>query len=130
MDTKIEALRRVPLFAGLSRDELRLVASSADELLVPAGTKLTIEGERGREFFVLVDGVATVERDGLPIRTLVGGDFAGEISLLMRTRRTATVTATVPVRLLVVGEREFRRIADEVPAVAARTWAAAAGRLN
>ena len=130
MDTKIEVLKQVPLFAGLSRGELKLVASIADELVVPAGTSLTIEGERGREFFVLVEGVATVAQDGLEVRTLVGGDFLGEISLLTRTPRTATVTAVVPARLLVLTDRDFRRLADEVPAFAARTWAAADQRLH
>jgi CRP/FNR family transcriptional regulator, cyclic AMP receptor protein len=130
MDTKLQMLERVPLFAGLSRDELRLVASVADELVVPAGTSLTIEGERGREFFVLVDGVATVAADGLEVRTLAGGDFAGEISLLTRSPRTATVTAVVPTRLLVLTDRDFRRLSDALPVVASRTWAAAAERLH
>lgn len=130
MDTKIEVLRQVPLFSGLSRGDLRLVASVADEIVVPAGTALTLEGERGREFFVLVEGVATVEQDGVEIRTLVGGDFVGEISLLTRTPRTATVKAVVPARLLVLTDRDFRRLADEVPAFAARTWAAANARLH
>ena len=130
MNTKLEMLKRVPLFAGLSRDELRLVASVADELVVPAGTSLTLEGERGREFFVLVDGVATVATDGVEVRTLVGGDFVGEISLLTRSPRTATVTAVVPVRLLVLSDRDFRRLADALPSFASRTWAAAADRLE
>ena len=130
MDTKLQMLKRVPLFAGLSRDELRLVASVADELVVPAGTSLTVEGERGREFFVLAEGVATVEQQGQTVRTLVGGDFVGEISLLTRSPRTATVTAVVPVRLLVLTDRDFRRLAETLPVVASRTWAAAAERLH
>jgi CRP-like cAMP-binding protein len=130
MDTKIEVLEQVPLFAGLSREELRLVASVADELVVPAGTALTFEGERGREFFVLAEGVATVEQRGQTVRTLVGGDFVGEISLLTHSPRTATVTAVVPARLFVLTGRDFRRLADALPTLAARTWAAAAERLH
>jgi CRP-like cAMP-binding protein len=129
METKIEVLKQVPLFAELSRSELRTVASLADELDVPAGTALTLEGETGREFFVLVEGVAQVEEDGQVVRTLGRGDFIGEISLLTRGPRTATVTAVVPSRLLVLTDRAFRRLADTIPSFAARTWAAAAERM-
>jgi CRP/FNR family transcriptional regulator, cyclic AMP receptor protein len=130
MDTKLEALRQVPLFAGLQKGELLRVAQLADELVVPAGTSLTIEGETGREFFVLLEGVASVEVDGRVVRMLVGGDFLGEIALLTRTPRTATVTAVVPVRLLVLTDRAFRQIADWIPSVASQTWAATAERLH
>lgn len=129
MDKKIEVLKQVPLFAQLSRAELQTVASLADELEVPAGTALTLEGETGREFFVLVDGVAEVQVDGRVVRTLTGGDFVGEIALLTRGPRTATVTAVVPSRLLVLTDRAFRLLADTIPAFAARAWSAAAERM-
>ena len=130
MDTKIEALQQVPLFAGLKKGELLRIAQLADELTVPAGTSLTIAGETGREFFVLLDGVASVEVDGRVVRMLVGGDFLGEIALLTRTPRTATVTAVVPVRLLVMTDRAFRQLAEWIPSVASQTWAATAERLH
>jgi CRP/FNR family cyclic AMP-dependent transcriptional regulator len=78
---------------------------------------------------VLVEGVAQVEEDGRVVRTLGRGDFIGEISLLTRGPRTATVTAVVPSRLLVLTDRAFRRLADTIPSFAARTWAAAAERM-
>jgi CRP-like cAMP-binding protein len=128
MDTKIEVLKQVPLFAGLGKGELLRIAQLADELDVPAGTQLTVQGETGREFFVLVDGVVSVEIDGRVVKRLVAGDFLGEIALLTRTKRTATVEAVEPARLLVLTDRAFRQLAEWIPAFAARTWQATAER--
>lgn len=129
MDTKLEVLRQVPLFAGCSREELEAIALLADEVDVPAGRALTREGAAGREFVVLVGGSAVVERDGETLATLGPGDFLGEIALLTRSPRTATVTTTEPSRLLVLTDRAFRELTDRIPAMAARTWAATAARL-
>ena len=75
-----------------------MVARVADELDVPAGTSLTFEGEQAREFFVLVEGVATVEIDGRVVRTLVGSDSHRRDRAPHRSARTATVTTVVPCR--------------------------------
>ena len=129
MDTKIEMLKQVPLFAGLQKGELLRIAQLADELDVPAGTALTVQGETGREFFILLDGVASVEIDGRVVRRLLPGDFLGEISLLTRSKRTATVEAVEPSRILILTDRAFRQLADWIPTFAARTWAATAERM-
>ena len=129
MDTKIEVLKQVPLFDGLAKGELARVAQLADELEIPRGTALTIQGETGREFFVLVEGVAEVRENGNVVRTLTAGDFIGEIALLTRSKRTATVEAVVPSRILVLTDRAFRQLADWIPSFAARTWAATAERM-
>ena len=129
MDTKLEMLKQVPLFAGLQKGELLRIAQVADEIDVPAGTTLTVQGETGREFFILLDGVASVEVDGRVVRRLLAGDFLGEIALLTRTTRTATVEAVEPSRLLVLTDRAFRQLADWIPEFAARTWAATAERM-
>jgi CRP/FNR family transcriptional regulator, cyclic AMP receptor protein len=127
-DTKLDVLRRLPVFAGASANELRQIASHVDEIDVPAGYTLTREGDRGREFVVLVEGSATVENDGRVIATLGDGDFLGEITLLLYTQRTATVTTTTPSRLLVMTDRTFRTLVDDVPAFSRRVWSAAAAR--
>jgi CRP-like cAMP-binding protein len=129
MDTKIEVLKQVPLFAGLSGSELQAVAAVADEIDVPAGTVLTREGAEGREFVVLVRGEVEIAEHGTVVRTLGDGDFLGEIALLTRGPRTATATTTVPSRLLVLTDRAFRRLADTVPSFAERTAIATAERL-
>jgi CRP/FNR family transcriptional regulator, cyclic AMP receptor protein len=127
-DTKLDVLRRLPVFAGASANELRQIASHVDEIDVPAGHRLTRDGDRGREFVVLVEGSATVENDGRVIATLGDGDFLGEIALLLYTQRTATVTTTTPSRLLVMTDRTFRTLVDDVPAFSRRVWSAAAAR--
>jgi CRP/FNR family transcriptional regulator, cyclic AMP receptor protein len=76
-----------------------------------------------------VSGSATVERGGETIATLGPGDFLGEIALLTRSKRTATVTTTEPTRVLVLTDRAFRDLNDRIPVMAARTWAATAARL-
>jgi CRP-like cAMP-binding protein len=112
----------------LTADELAEVAGLAEEVSVPAGHELTREGEPGREFLVIVEGAATVVRDGEAVATLGPGDFLGEIALLVRAPRTATVTTTEPTRLLVFDDRAFRELTERIPSLASRAWAATAAR--
>jgi CRP/FNR family cyclic AMP-dependent transcriptional regulator len=129
-NAKIELLKRVPLFAGCTKSELREIALSSDELDLPAGRALTREGTRGREFVVLVSGTAEVTRDGKQLATLRDGDWFGEIALLTHTPRTATVTSTSPVRLLVITDRSFRRVVERMPRIALKVLASVGQRLD
>ena len=129
-NAKIELLKRVPLFAGCSKAELREVALSADELDLRDGHVLTKEGRPGREFFVLVDGTARVTKDAKPVADLKGGDWFGEIALLTHQPRTATVTATSPVRVLVITDRAFRRVVETMPRIALKVLASVGQRLD
>jgi CRP-like cAMP-binding protein len=128
-DAKIDLLRRVPLFAGLSNRDFKQIASVADEIDFPAGKVLIQEGERGREFFVLVDGTVDVERGGEHVDTMGPGDFFGEMALLTHTPRNATVTTTSPVRALVLTDRQFRALLDQSPSVQVKVLLALAERL-
>lgn len=114
---KLELIKRVPLFSKLSRKGLEAVASVADEMDLPEGKTLTTEGERGREFFVLLDGSADVHQGGKKISTLGEGDFLGEIALVTKLPRTATVTTTSPVRALVITERDFSTLLKRSPEI-------------
>jgi CRP-like cAMP-binding protein len=116
-DAKIELLKRVPLFAGCSKKELAEIATLADELTLPAGTKLIAEGQLGHEFFALVEGEVDVTRQGKRVKHLEGGEFFGELALVSAVPRNATVTATTPVRVLVVHESGFRRLLHDSPKV-------------
>ena len=129
-NAKIELLKRVPLFAGCSNAELREVALSADELDLRDGYVLTREGKPGREFFVLIDGTVRVAKENNTIADLKGGDWFGEIALLTHTPRTATVTATSPVRVLVVTDRAFRRVVETMPRIALKVLASVGQRLD
>jgi CRP-like cAMP-binding protein len=123
-------LKRVPLFSGCSKAELREVALSADELDLRDGHVLTREGKPGREFFVLVEGTVEVTRDGKKLADLRAGDWFGEIALLTYKPRTATATATSPVRVLVVTDREFRRVVETMPRIALKVLASVGQRLD
>ena len=114
---KTELIKRVPLFSKLSAAGLREVASVADEIDLPEGKTLTKEGERGREFFVLLEGSADVRQKGARIATLGQGDFLGEIALVTKLPRTATVTTTSPVRALVITDRDFAGLLKRSPQI-------------
>jgi CRP-like cAMP-binding protein len=126
---KVAAIARVPLFSRLSKGELARIAQLADEVDLPVGKMLTKEGSSGREFFVLLEGSAEVERGGQPIATMRGGDFFGEIALVTDVPRTATVTTTTPVRALVITDRDFRNLLRDSPAIQGKVLEAVASRL-
>jgi len=128
-NAKVDLLRRAPLFQRCSKRELEQVATLADEMDFPPGKMLTKEGEPGREFFVLIEGSADVSRRGRKINTMRAGDFFGEIALVSDTPRTATVTATSPVRALVITDRAFRRLMRDQPEIQSKVLAALAARL-
>ncbi len=128
-DAKVDALRKAPLFEGLSRKELEELARLADDLEVSEGKVLTKQGETGREFFVLMDGEVEVERDGKSLGRRGAGDFIGEISLLEDIPRTATVTAVTSVRLFVLTAQSFRSVVEALPEVENKVLRTLARRL-
>jgi CRP-like cAMP-binding protein len=127
--TKVDLIARVPLFAGLSRKELGQVASIADEIDLPEGKVLIREGERGREFFVLLEGEAEVARKDKKLATRRAGEFFGEIALVSNLPRIATVKTRKPVRALVIRDVEFRALLERTPAIAVKVLQAVADRL-
>jgi CRP/FNR family transcriptional regulator, cyclic AMP receptor protein len=128
-DTKVTALKQSPLFEGLSRKQLVYLARLTDDLDVPAGTVLCKEGSPGREFFVIIDGEAEVTRGGRPVATVGRGDFFGEIALLERVNRTATVTALTPLRFFVVSHVAFSSVIDTDPTIESKLLRALARRV-
>jgi CRP/FNR family transcriptional regulator, cyclic AMP receptor protein len=128
-NTKVDMLRAVPLFSQCSKRELEMIAAIADEVPLDGGTTLTKQGDRGREFAVIVEGTASVTADGKQIAELGPGDFFGEIALVSDIPRTATVTATSDVDLLLVTARDFRRLMRESPGVQNKVLQALAHRV-
>ena len=112
-------LRKVALFAGLTDDERRRVASWAEEVEVPPGKQLVEEGQLSYEFFVIQEGTAEVRHGEEVVAELGPGDFFGEIALLEADRRTASVIASEPMRLMVMTRRSFGEMQAEMPSVAA-----------
>lgn len=119
-DAWLNHLAQVPLFADCSKKQLQSVAAASIELTIEAGKVLVREGEAGHEAFVIMEGSATVSRKGETIATLGTGDVVGELAPLTGGNRTATVTADTNMELLVIGQREFAGLLDEVPGLAVR----------
>jgi CRP-like cAMP-binding protein len=129
-NAKVELIKSVPLFSACSRKELNEVAGIADEIDLSEGKELTRQGEPGREFFVLVDGTADVQKGMRRVNQLGAGDFFGEISLVTDRPRTATVVATSPVRALVITDRSFRALLEHQPGIQTKVMSALAARLG
>ena len=128
-DAKIDALGQAPLFEGLSRRELGELAKLTEDLDVKAGKVLCKEGEFGQQFFVIMEGEVDVRRRGKSIATLGSGDFVGEVALFEDVRRTASVTATTPVRFFVMTRSAFLRLLDVNPRVERKVLRALAKRV-
>lgn len=128
-DAKVAIIKNVPLFAQLGKAQLSQIASIADEASLPEGKELTRQGERGREFFVLLDGEVEVRRNGRKIATIRSGDFFGETALVSDRPRNATVTATKPLLVLVIRDTDFRSVLLSTPQIAVRILRAVADRL-
>ncbi len=128
--SKSDLLRSVPLFSRCSKKELAGIAQLADELNLPAGKDLTVQGSPAREFFILLEGSAVVRRNGRKLRDLGPGEMVGEIGLLNDGPRTATVTLTEPSRVLVLTARDFHSLLRELPAVSLKVLAVVGERLN
>jgi CRP/FNR family cyclic AMP-dependent transcriptional regulator len=125
-----EQLAGSALFASLTDEQLRAVASLMDVVTQPAGTTLVGEGAPGFSVFVLLDGTADATSEDLPLSTLRAGDYFGEIALLNAPRRTATVTATSPVTLAVMYGSDFRVFERDFPGAAQQMKETSAQRLE
>jgi CRP-like cAMP-binding protein len=111
-------LEGIALFADLSAEERAEIAASMRDVAVDTGTVLASEGDNAYELFVIEAGEAEVHKGGEHIRVLRTGDFFGEIGMLATGTRTASVTATSPMRLVVMFSREFNQIERRMPTVA------------
>jgi CRP-like cAMP-binding protein len=129
-DEKLDLLHSIPLFGRFDRKHLERLGMLTEEVDVPAGKVLIRQGELGDDLMVIVSGTVDVERDGVRVNTLRSGDFFGEIAVIDRGPRTATVTANTPSRLLVINHRDFNALMDEFPDVAAQVLVTLAHRLR
>jgi CRP/FNR family transcriptional regulator, cyclic AMP receptor protein len=130
MPDYLDQLAAVSLFSGADHKELVEISKATTELRVDAGTVLVTQGEPGREAFIVVEGEATVSVDDTEVATLGPGACIGEIALLDRGLRSATVTAATPMTLLVLDPREFKGLMLKIPAIAVKVAAALAARVR
>jgi CRP/FNR family transcriptional regulator, cyclic AMP receptor protein len=112
---EVERLKSIPLFAPIGDDELFAIAPFAEERGVAAGTVLVKEGQFSYEFMAIEEGKAEVTRGGEHVADLGPGDFFGEIGLLERVLRTATVTAKSDMRLITLTGWDMRRMEKAIP---------------
>ncbi len=129
-DDYLDHLAQIPLFAACSRKELQKIARASDEVSLEAGREVVTEGAIGHEAYVIIEGSARVERNGTVVAELGPGDHFGELALLDGGPRTATVVAASPLRVVVLGQREFAGVIDEVPGLAHRLLGSLAGRVR
>jgi CRP-like cAMP-binding protein len=120
----IEVVRGVPLFAGLSEDQLAAVGDKLEVREASIGEHLSSEGGAGYFFFVLADGSAEVTRGGEVLAEFGPGDFFGEAAIFRSRRRTATVTATAPSTLYAMFGADFAKLAADIPELHDRIEAA------
>jgi CRP-like cAMP-binding protein len=130
-DGGIDMLAQRPMFSGLSRKELKSVASLGVTLEIPAAKELTKQDAMGSEAFLIVSGVARcVISGGVELATLGPGDFFGELSLLDGARRSATVIADTDMVVVVFDKKEFHQLIETSPSIAVKLLEAMAARLR
>ena len=129
-DNHLDKLADVPLFSACSRKDLQKIAKASDEVDVKAGRVLVDQGKTGHEFFLILDGEATVRRNNRKIASLGAGDYFGELALLAREPRDASVSADTDMKLLILGQREFTGLLDSIPGLAAKILGIMARRLR
>jgi len=122
-----QLLAEVPLFAKLSRRDLGRLVKAGREVTYPPGTELTSDAENGVCFFVIAEGEARVDVKGTEVSRLGPGQYFGEMALIDRSPRSATVTAVTDVRCFVMTQWHFRPFATEHPEVA---WALLEARVQ
>ncbi len=125
-----EQIASVDIFSECSKKELRSISRLITPVHVKAGRVLTTEGEVGREFMIIIEGTAKVERGGEDVATLGPGSFFGELAVLAGVPRTATVTAETDMHLEALNRREFSTLLDENPKLAKKILIGAVKRLH
>lgn len=127
---QLDTLRAVALFSGCTNKELEKVARASDEISMTAGTLIVDQGQTGREAFVIMSGDVTVKRNNRKVATLGAGDVVGELSLLDHGPRTATAICETDCTLLVIDQRRFLSVIDDVPAISHKLLGSLASRIR
>ena len=129
-DRRTELLAGCPLFKGIDQAGLARLANLATAVDFPAGHVIARQGEIGTGFFVIVDGMVRVVRDGAVVARLGAGEFFGELSVLDRMPRSATVTAETPTSCLALASWDFEKVLLEEPALTLSILRGVATRLR
>ena len=125
-----DRLRSIPLFRELSKQEIKHITSLMTPVQIPAGRTLIKEGDVGREFMIILEGTATVRRNGRKVAEVGPGDILGEISILSGAPRNAEVVASSDMTVEVLNPREFHALLDENATITRKILTAAVKRLS
>lgn len=123
-------LSNVWLFSECSRGELKTIQKKAEPMSVSAGTVVCDEGEVGQSFYFIVSGKAAVYRNGRKAAELGPGGYFGELALLDRLPRSATVRAVTDMQLLAIEQRDFNAMLKDSPSLVRKLLVATATRLR
>jgi len=126
----LDPLKNVALFSACTTRDLEKIAKAGDEVTMSAGTTIVDQGQTGREAFVVLDGTVTVKRNNKKVTTLGPGTVVGELSLLDHGPRTATVICETDCKLLLISQRHFMAVIDDVPALSHKLLASLASRIR
>ena len=124
------ALAHTSLFSQCSPRELRLIAKVAKTRKVPNGTRLLVEGEVGDQMLVVLSGSANVVRGGRKIAALSPGEVIGELGVLSRAPRNATVITTSDSEVAIIGQRSMHRLLADAPGFARKLLESLADRVR
>jgi len=126
----IRHFQAIPLFESLSRKGLRTIIQAATEVDVSSGKILVREGGYDRDLYVITRGEARVTMGGRKLSILGPGDFFGELALLDRARRSATVTAATDMRVMILGPADMEAVLKREPVLATYLLEAMAKRVR
>jgi CRP-like cAMP-binding protein len=126
----VEHLAKVPLFSGMSKKDLQKLAKVSDEVDIEAGRTLVDQGRVGHEFFLILEGEAVVRRNNRKVADLGPGEYFGEMAILDRGPRSASVVANTDMRVLVLTQSAFIGVLDTVPGMATKLLSHMAHRLR
>jgi CRP-like cAMP-binding protein len=113
-------LRRIPIFSDAADDELNKLGSFAESVEFSERAEIIREGDVSRTLLAIEEGTAQVTRGGEPIASLGPGDIFGEVGVLSDARRNATVTATSPLKLIIMGQSDVLGLREKAPEIYAR----------
>ena len=130
MKRHLDTLRNVALFSACNKKELEKVAKASDEIRMTAGSLIVDQGQTGREAFIVLDGEVDIRRNNRKVATLGPGAVVGELSLLDHGPRTATAVCATDCTLLVIDQRRFLGVIDDVPAISHKLLASLASRIR
>jgi CRP-like cAMP-binding protein len=117
-DEYLRHLASVPVFSNCTKSQLQEIGKVADEIFLPAGKVLARQGEVGVDLLILLDGTASVTRDGQRVATVTSGDVVGELAVISGRPRNATVVAETELCVLVLTRRGLDQLLDDIPGLA------------